>query len=65
MPQPEVKFEMMMCCGHKRCPHVSVYSDGSIVVTDDEPISGIMQTIRFNPQQTRELLGILKSQVGG
>jgi hypothetical protein len=52
-PTKNIVEEATICCGHKRCPHVALYEDGSVIITDDD------QRIEFDPAQARVLLAML------
>lgn len=43
-----------MCCGRRRCPIVTKYEDGSLLVEDDG------KRIEFTPEQAHVLLDMLK-----
>jgi hypothetical protein len=51
--------EETMCCGYKKCPTVRQFADGSVEVTDDDPESGSVGTVRFRPEQARRLAALL------
>jgi len=42
-----------MCCGHKRCPVVEVYEDGTVQIADDGKV------IEFTAEQADRLEAVL------
>jgi hypothetical protein len=48
-----------MCCGSRRCPVVTLYSDGSLVMTDGD------QRIEFTPEQVADLRHLISSLPSG
>jgi hypothetical protein len=54
--------EVLMCCGHKRCPTVSVFEDGSIELSDDDAEIGSVGTIKIRPESVDRLLELLSNR---
>lgn len=48
-----------MCCGYKKCPVVRVFSDGSAELSDDDPESGSVGTVKLRPEAARRLAELL------
>jgi hypothetical protein len=53
VPTKAVVEEQTICCGHKRCPHVVRYEDGSLTITDDDAV------IEFDANQAKALREML------
>jgi hypothetical protein len=53
VPTKTVAEEQTICCGHKRCPHVVRYEDGSLTITDDGAV------IEFDANQAKALREML------
>ncbi len=49
--EPKKVHEETMCCGYARCVKVTVFDDGSAVLTDDDAESGSVGTIKLRPEQ--------------
>jgi hypothetical protein len=43
-----------MCCGSRRCPSVTLYSDGSLLVEDEGTL------VEFTPEQAARLADMLR-----
>lgn len=51
-----------ICCGHKRCPTVCFYEDGTLSIHDD--VEGTFTKVTFTAEQAarlRELLSVSPS----
>jgi len=49
--------EETMCCGHRRCPAVTLYDDGSLDVREDDG-----RLISFDPDQAARLRQLLNDK---
>jgi len=56
--------EEEMCCGHKKCPRVVIFEDGSAELTDDDAEGGSVGTIKLHPEVAKRLGELLTSQQG-
>lgn len=55
MPTPKsIIASDNMCCGHKRCPDVKAFSDGTVTVEDDGKL------IEFDEEQADRLTAVLE-----
>lgn len=48
--------EEEMCCGHKRCPKVRLFEDGSAELTDDDSAIGSVGTIKLRPEVVKRFV---------
>ena len=55
-----IVHEETMCCGNKRCPRVTVYSDGSADLVDDDTETGSVGTVKLSPEQVIALGRVLQ-----
>jgi len=63
MNEPKMVHTEEMCCGYKKCPTVKVFEDGSAELTDNDPETGSVGTIKMRPETARrfaELIGQVK-----
>jgi hypothetical protein len=51
--------EEEMCCGYKKCPTVKVFDDGSAELTDDDPETGSVGTVKLRPEVAKRLVEVL------
>jgi hypothetical protein len=56
---PRVIHQETMCCGHKRCPTIKVFEDGSIELSDDDTDLGSVGTIKLRPEAANRLAELL------
>lgn len=54
-PEKEPIETLDMCCGYKRCPIVTLYSDGSLSTVDGD------QHIDYTPEQVAALRHLISS----
>ena len=52
-------YSETICCGHKRCPTVAIFDDGSMTISDQ--IAGAHVTIAFAPDQAARLRALLST----
>jgi|HubBroStandDraft_4_1064222.scaffolds.fasta_scaffold39779_3 hypothetical protein len=54
--------EEMLSCGYKKCcPTISIFDDGSAELTDDDPATGSVGTIKLRPEVAGRLAELLKT----
>lgn len=53
---PKAIRQEVMCCGHKRCPTVTVFDDGSMEIRDDDAETGSIGTIKLRPEAVARLV---------
>ena len=46
-----------ICCGHRRCPTVAMFEDGSLSISDE--IAGALVRIEFSVEQAKRLRELL------
>jgi hypothetical protein len=56
---PRKVHEEEMCCGHKKCPTVTVFDDGSAELSDNDTEAGSVGTIKLRPEVAARLVEIL------
>lgn len=49
----------VMCCGHKKCPEIKIFADGSVTLTDDDPEVGSVGTIKLRSEAAKRLAELL------
>jgi hypothetical protein len=55
--------EEMLPCGFKKCcPTVSILDDGSVELSDDDPETGSVGTIKLRPEAATRLRELLAQQ---
>jgi hypothetical protein len=59
MLDPEVVHTETFCCGFKKCPSVKIFNDGSVELSDDDPESGSIGTIKLRPEAVARLSELL------
>lgn len=59
---PKVIHQETMCCGHKRCPTVTVFDDGSAELSDDDAETGSVGTIKLSSEQLDRLVELRTKQ---
>ena len=52
-------YRETMCCGRKKCPTIAVFDDGSAELTDDDPETGSVGTIKLRPEVVARLAEVL------
>ena len=57
---PKVIHQETMCCGHKRCPVVKIFDDGSIEISDDDTENGSVGTIKLRSEAFMRLVELKK-----
>ncbi len=62
---PKVVHKEVMCCGHKRCPTIEVFDDGSITVSDDDVQNESIGQIKFRPEVVARLRELLLKKYDG
>lgn len=60
MPKPV--HQETMCCGYKKCPSVTVFDDGSIELTDNDPGIGSIGTIKLRPEVVKRLVELVSER---
>jgi hypothetical protein len=55
----EVHREVLSCCGFKKCPEVSIFEDGSVELTDNDPAIGSVGTIKMRPETAARLAALV------
>jgi hypothetical protein len=58
---PKVIHQETMCCGHKKCPTVTVFEDGSMEITDNDAEKGSVGTIKLASEQVARLTELAKN----
>jgi len=58
MFEPKVLHTEEMCCGHKRCPVVKIFDDGSVELSDDDAEGGSVGTIKMRPEVVARLVAL-------
>lgn len=48
---PKLIHQETLCCGHKRCPVVKVFDDGSMRISDDDVAKNSVGDIALEPEQ--------------
>jgi hypothetical protein len=51
--------EETMCCGHKRCPVIRIFDDGTVELTDDDVDNGSVGTIRLSREVAERVAELL------
>lgn len=59
MQTPRAVHEEELCCGHRKCPTVRVFEDGSVELTDDDPAIGSVGTVKMRPESAARLVELL------
>ena len=63
MSQPKKVHEETMKCGYRKCcPTVVVFDDGSVELSDNDPVEGSMGTIKMRPEVAARLVEILAAK---
>jgi hypothetical protein len=61
---PKLIQQETLCCNHKRCPTVSVFDDGSLEITDNDPELGSVGTIKIRPEVVARLVELASKREG-
>jgi hypothetical protein len=56
---PKMIHQETMCCGYKRCPHIEIFDDGSIKISDDDTEAGSVGTIKIRPEAVDRLIEMI------
>ena len=57
---PELIIRETLECGYRRCcPTVEIFDDGSAVLSDDDPETGSVGTIKLRPEVAARLVELL------
>ena len=48
-----------MCCGYKKCPKVTIFEDGSVELSDDDPEAGSVGTVKLRPESANRLAELI------
>ena len=59
MQPREVHRETLMCSYRKCCPTVRLFEDGSVELTDDDPVVGSVGTIKMRPESAARFVALL------
>lgn len=54
--------EEEMCCGHKKCPTVKIFEDGSVELTDNDVEDGSVGTIKMKPEVAKRLAALIEGK---
>lgn len=57
--QRKVLEEKLSCSYAKCCPTITVFDDGSVELTDDDPEAGSVGTIKLRPEVADRLRDLL------
>ena len=52
-------YEETMCCGYKKCPTVKVLDDGSVELSDNDPETGSVGTVKLRPEAALRLVEVI------
>jgi hypothetical protein len=58
----EIHRETLMCGYAKCCPTVKLFDDGSIELSDDDPTTGSVGTVKLRPEAAERLARLLTTQ---
>lgn len=56
MERRKIHEETLQCCNYKKCPTVTVFDDGSMELSDNDPEIGSVGTIKLRPEVVKRLL---------
>ena len=56
---PKLIHQETMCCGYKKCPELKVFDDGSVEITDNDPETGSVGTIKIRPEAVARIVELL------
>ena len=59
---PKVIHQETMCCGYKKCPELKVFDDGSAEITDNDPETGSVGTIKLRPEAVARIVELLSKK---
>lgn len=59
---PKLIHQETMCCGYRKCPTVTVFDDGSIELTDNDPGIGSIGTIKLRPEVVKRLVELVSER---
>jgi len=59
---PRKVHEEMICCGYRRCPTVTQFDDGSLELTDNDPETGSVGTIKLRPEVVARLAELISKK---
>jgi hypothetical protein len=62
MLEPKMTHTEEMCCGYKKCPTVKLFDDGSVELTDNDPESGSVGTIKMRPEVAARLVELVSKK---
>lgn len=60
----KIVHQETMCCGYKKCPHIKVFADGSVELTDDDAENGSDGTIKLTSEQVERLAQLSSNAKG-
>ena len=56
---PKLIQQETLCCGHKRCPVVQLFDDGSMRISDDDTEKNSLGTIKLEPDQVARIVELV------
>lgn len=56
---PKVIHQETMCCGHRKCPTVKIFDDGSMEISDSNIGA---PPVKFTPEQAARLVELVREQ---
>lgn len=62
---PKAVHQETICCGHKRCPTVTLFDDGSMQISDNDSEKGSVGNIKLEPEQVARLIELASKKGRG
>jgi hypothetical protein len=59
---PKAIHQETMCCGHKRCPTVTLFDDGSMRIYDNDSEKSSVGDIKLEPEQVARLVELVNKK---
>lgn len=56
---PKLIHQETMCCGHKRCPEIKIFDDGSVELSDNDTGA---PPVKLNPEQVARFVELAQKK---
>ncbi len=59
---PRLIHQETMCCGHRKCPTVKFFDDGSIEISDDDTEAGSIGTVKLRAEAVDRIVELARER---